>query len=1012
MAPRGGRDLPRGNLKGHRLQPIGRRAPDPPGAAGSFGFGGRFLAANKRKILENARKLAQKGARAKALAEYERLVKLEPRDAKLRLEIGDTYRRWGQVDEAIETYEKVAEQYTKEGFDARAVAVYKQILNLEPDRHDAYEPLAELYERMGLTAEAIGALQTAADGHHRQGRKREALELLRKMAVIDPANTTSRVKVAELLRHEGMTDQAVAEYEQVAQELGRQGDVEAAAKLYRRVLELEPGRASAIAQFARTLLELGKTDEAESLAKRALGADEDEPAHYELLADVYRAQGRESALAEVYRPLAELYRRRGDEDKARAIQQRFVPPDTISPDSDAASSGGDVVFLDGAGPDSGAEFGEPMATLEDELSASELTFRRELAPELELGPELEIGRVDPNAGEEDLLEIDEPAPSPAAPAARRPAPKTPSGDPDQLLAEASVYLRYGNRDKALAHLEAILDQEPDHRQALEKLGETFAESDEPERAVGFWMRAAKAARQEGDDEAITLLAARIERLDPAAAASLLPSAAVKAVTQPPLEVSAATRSPAPSGSLEDDLDLDLDLDGDADLEIDDDPIAPEPPAVGVSVESRPSDASLSSATAQKVREDLEEADFYVDQGLLDEAEAIYKQVLAIAPNHPRALVRLGEVTAARGASPDAAGEAHAEHEFDVSGEIDLEPDDLSLRSEVELDDVDPLGVDPDSDPDPEPEADPEPDPEPVQSAPAVPEEDTGEFAIPTESPAEPAPRETAAAGEGFDLAAALSDVFESDDDDLSGRSETTDDGFEAVFDAFKRGVSETLSEGDHEAHYDLGIAYKEMGLLDDAIQEFRAAMVHPPRVVECLHLIGLCSLDAERADLAVEHLEQLLETSGANAEQQLAARFDLGRAYAEQGRRDDARAAFEQVLAIRPDYLDTARRLAALGAPPAEADAPADAPAFESFEDFLTEVGVEGEPEATEAGPAARQPVSERSTPVAERAAPAEEPDATPVAGIPTSAPDDEPDPPAPPSIPASPRSKKKISFL
>ena len=55
-----------------------------------------------------------------------------------------------------------------------------------PDRHGAYEPLAELYERMGLTSEAIAALQTAADGYHKQGKKREALELLRKMATIDP----------------------------------------------------------------------------------------------------------------------------------------------------------------------------------------------------------------------------------------------------------------------------------------------------------------------------------------------------------------------------------------------------------------------------------------------------------------------------------------------------------------------------------------------------------------------------------------------------------------------------------------------------------------------------------------------------------------------------------------------------------------------------------------------------------------------------------------------------------
>ena len=64
------------------------------------------MAANKRKILEAARKLAQKGAKDKALEEYQKLLKLDPKDAKLRLEIGDAYRRWGQVDEAVETYRR------------------------------------------------------------------------------------------------------------------------------------------------------------------------------------------------------------------------------------------------------------------------------------------------------------------------------------------------------------------------------------------------------------------------------------------------------------------------------------------------------------------------------------------------------------------------------------------------------------------------------------------------------------------------------------------------------------------------------------------------------------------------------------------------------------------------------------------------------------------------------------------------------------------------------------------
>ncbi len=121
------------------------------------------MAINKRKVLDAARKYAQKGAKEKALKEYHTLLKLDPRDAKLHLEIGDCYRRWGQIDEAVTQYARVADQYKGDGFDARAVAVFKQILNLDPKRYSAHVSLAELYQRMGLDAEALGALQAAAD---------------------------------------------------------------------------------------------------------------------------------------------------------------------------------------------------------------------------------------------------------------------------------------------------------------------------------------------------------------------------------------------------------------------------------------------------------------------------------------------------------------------------------------------------------------------------------------------------------------------------------------------------------------------------------------------------------------------------------------------------------------------------------------------------------------------------------------------------------------------------------
>jgi len=287
------------------------------------------LAANKRKILEAARKHAQKGAKEKALKEFGKLLKLDPRDSKVRLEMGDTYRRWGQVAEAIEAYSVVADQFMQEGFDARAVAVFKQIQNLQPNTFSYYEPLAELYQRMGLTAEAIGCLESAAESYREAGQKQEALGLLRKMAAIDPSNTTSRIKVADLLQQEGMKEDAVSEYDAVVAELELQGDTEAAAKLFERILEIQPERIETLVIYARNLIDRGFAKRAEALAKRALELDKS-PEHYELLADVYRIEQREEDLIALYRELAEVYRERGDEERTREILQRYVPLDQLA----------------------------------------------------------------------------------------------------------------------------------------------------------------------------------------------------------------------------------------------------------------------------------------------------------------------------------------------------------------------------------------------------------------------------------------------------------------------------------------------------------------------------------------------------------------------------------------------------------------------------------------------------------------------------------------------------------
>jgi hypothetical protein len=99
------------------------------------------------------------------------------------------------------------------------------------------------------------------------------------------------------------------------------------------------------------------------------------------------------------------------------------------------------------------------------------------------------------------------------------AAKASASDWEQLLAEASVYLRYGKRDKAIAQLQRVIEANPNHRGALEKLGEAHAESGDHAQAVQVWLRAALRAHAERDSEALRVLRGRIAVLDESAAAA-------------------------------------------------------------------------------------------------------------------------------------------------------------------------------------------------------------------------------------------------------------------------------------------------------------------------------------------------------------------------------------------------------------------------------------------------------------------------------------------------------------
>ena len=122
-----------------------------PGQAATCALGFKpAVSVDRTKVLEAAQKHLAKGAFDKAIAEFQKLVKADPKDVRTWLKIGDLQDKVGQKKEAIETYARVADQYAQQGFFLKAVAVFKQILKLDPTRLDVQLRLAENYEQLQL----------------------------------------------------------------------------------------------------------------------------------------------------------------------------------------------------------------------------------------------------------------------------------------------------------------------------------------------------------------------------------------------------------------------------------------------------------------------------------------------------------------------------------------------------------------------------------------------------------------------------------------------------------------------------------------------------------------------------------------------------------------------------------------------------------------------------------------------------------------------------------------------
>lgn len=220
------------------------------------------MAFNKSKALENALKFLNQGKVAQAIGEYQLILRADPKDQATLMTVGDLFARQGDMSQAIEYFERLAQVYLNDGFNSKAIAIYKKIAKLAPNELAPLERLADLYVQQGVLSEARPLFLQIAEAHLKANHAQKAVEVLHRLLEVEPENQRVQMRLAELYGVMGQKKEAALTYQAYAQRLFERGEGDEAEKLVERALEVDPANASAILLKAKILNAGNKLEQA------------------------------------------------------------------------------------------------------------------------------------------------------------------------------------------------------------------------------------------------------------------------------------------------------------------------------------------------------------------------------------------------------------------------------------------------------------------------------------------------------------------------------------------------------------------------------------------------------------------------------------------------------------------------------------------------------------------------------------------------------------------------------
>jgi pilus assembly protein FimV len=988
-----------------------------------FGF-------NKTKVLASAEKSVQQGKLANAISDYLKVLKEDPKDLTILNTVGDLHARIGQTEQAVTCFKKVGETYARDGFTVKAIAMFKKITKLTQSDIECVQRLAELYTQQGLYNDARAQYMLVADSHVRGGRMEDATKVFQKMLELDPENATVQAKLAELYVKVGKKEEARNIYLTAAQSLYLRGSFDSADEALGRVLTMDPNNATALQLRGQVALDAGRPEDAVKYLEHIADIDSRADALQSLLrariglGQMGEAEPIARKLATVHNDITGLTAyaeglmsagqyeaglRVYDENADRMLAANAVSVVTslnsyISKIKDDAAAL-DILFSLTQRAGDTSHIGETMELLAHALAQAGQNARaRDLYKELaglepenpthmqnyrqmlaKLGDDPTVRPLTDEEGSRAALAGDFNLPEPTL---VQEYAASVEETIKAALTDAELHESYNVEGKSIPPLEAALRLAPNDVRLNHRLAELYARANrhaDAARCAQTLHDVCKTAGKREDAEIYGKLAAQFRD---AAGLPAPPETAVE-----PAETAAAEfvidATPAmPEFSM-----ADTSPAAEPEPPVVETPVAHQaaaPPApsapahVAAKTEAHEIDLSeewevevSGEAGAGKIAEILDEARFYLSQGMVPEARAALARAAEIAPDNQDVRALHAQISGAAEA-PVAPAEAPAvaEFTFDEAGigqatpvgdVIEFESAEAPAAAEFAISEPAAAEI-PISAAELEPpsiEAAPVIEPPPIaiveETARIEPLEEEFEAPQPPPAvPAEPAPAVAAKSGKDLldDFALDLGDSLPTDfgaplpasaskvvppppappqaAPAVAASSPTPAAAAAAVapaptgdiksalsdiFDEFKEGVEAgQAEEEDPNTHYNLGVAFKEMALLDEAIGEFQkvchAIDNHVPfaEPVQVYTMLADCFAEKGVHQAATKWLLKALQLPNIDEDTKLALHYEIGTVSESAGDKPTALKHFMEVYGSNIDYRDVAERIKALRA--------------------------------------------------------------------------------------------------